>query len=105
MTLEVKDTSDNSTVVSEGGTFSSKLLQYTGSNYCGFEVLFASAVKLKRYTSYQIEALISGARSWKGDGGMCTIESSGVTFAFSCGQFLGNSTGQSSGQFPEFLFN
>ena len=104
VTLEVKDNSDNSTVVSKAGTFSSKLLQYKSSNYYGFEVLFASAVKLKRYTSYQIEALISGARSWKGDGGMCTVESSGVAFTFSCSRLHSNGTGQLMGQFPEFLF-
>ena len=105
VTLEVKDASDNSTVVSKAGTFSSKLLQYESSIYYGFEVLFDSAVKLKRNTKYQIEALISGAQSWRGDGGMCTVKSSGVTFVFSCSQFGGNSTGQSVGQFPEFLFS
>ena len=103
--LELKDFSDESTIVSKTGIFSSKLLQYKSSNYYGFEVFFDFVVKLKRNTRYQIEALISGARSWRGDFGMCTIQSSGVTFAFSGSQFLGNLTGQSSDQFPEFLFN
>ena len=103
--LEVKDASDSSTVFSKAGTFSSTLLQYKSRNYYGFEVLFDSAVELKRNTRYQIEALISGPTSWRGDGGMCTVESSGVTFAFSCSQFVGNSTEQSIGQFPEFLFS
>ena len=104
VTLEVKDASDNSTVVSKAGTFSSKLLEYKSCNYYGFEVLFDSAVELKRNTKYQIEALISGPGSWRGDRGMRTVESSGVTFAFCGSQFKGNLTGQLTGQFPEFLF-
>ena len=36
---------------------------------------------------------------------MRTVESSGVTFTFYCSLFKGNSTGQSIGQFPEFVFS
>ena len=107
VTLEVKDCSDYSSVVSKAGTFSSKLLQYKNSNcyYHGFEVLFDSAVNVKKDTQYQVEALISGPRSSRGGGGMRTVQSSGVLFTFSVGQFSGNGTNQCGGQFPEFLFS
>ena len=105
VTLEVKDASDNSTAVSKAGTFSSQLLQYKSSNYYGFEVLFDSAVKLKGNTRYQIEALISGEKSWRGDGGMSTAQSSNVLFTFSSSGFFGNGTSQLNGQFPEFMFS
>ena len=41
--LEVKDTSNNLTVVSKSGTYSSKLLQCNRFSYNGFEVIFDSA--------------------------------------------------------------
>ena len=105
VTLEVKDASDDSTVVSKTGIFFSGLLQYKSSNYYGFEVLFDSAVKLKRNMRYQIEALISGAMSWKGSSGMNPVQSSNVLFTFSSCGISGNGTIQLHGQFPEFMFS
>ena len=105
VTLEVKDASDDSTVVSKTGIFSSKLLQCKSSNYYGFEVLFDSPVKLKRNMRYQIEALISGAMSWMGTSGMSPVQSSNVLFTFSSCGIYGNGTSQLDGQFPEFMFS
>ena len=103
--LKLKDFSDESTIVSKRGIFSSKLLQYKSSNYYGFEVLFDFVVKLKGNTRYLIEALISGPGSWSGHGGMSTVQSSNVLFTFLSFGFSGNGTSQLRGQFPEFMFS
>ena len=50
-------------------------------SYFGFKVLFDSDAHLKRNIVYRIEALISGPRSGRGDGGLSTVVWSGVTFA------------------------
>ena len=76
--LEIKYSCDNSTVVSEEATFYSKLMLYKGSSYYGFEILFDFAVYLKKTTEYRIEA--SGPNSWFGNGGLCVVQISGVTF-------------------------
>ena len=104
--LEIKDCSNNSTVVSKVGTFSSKRMQYKHSHYFGFEILFDSAIDLKKTTDYQIESLISGPSSWGGSDGLCAVQISGVTFSFSTSVGKrGNGTNYSNGQFPEFLFS
>ena len=102
--LEIKDSNNNSSVVSKAGTFSSKLMQYKGSSYYGFEVLFDSTVDLKKTTEYRVEAKISGPDSWVGCGGHSVVQMSGVTFTFSTVRG-GNGTKYSDGQFPEFLFS
>ena len=104
--LEIKDSSDNSTVVSEAVTFDSKLMLYKGSSYYGFEILFDFAVYLKKTTQYRIEAKISGPDSWVGRDGLCLVQMSGVTFTFSTSAVGGgNGTRYSNGQFPELLFS
>ena len=108
------------------GTFSSRLLEYKGSTYYGFKVLFDSSVALKKNTSYVISASItgppswkgvggiarvqsSGPPSWKGVGGIARVQSSGVTFQFHPHYFniLPDilRSNQLVGQFPEFLFS
>ena len=107
--LEIKDSSNNSTVVSKAGRFSSQLMQYKSSSYYGFEVLFDSVVDLKKTKEYRIEAKISGPNSRVSKSGLCTVEMSGVTFTFSTSQKeyadAGNGTKYSEGQFSEFLFS
>ena len=66
VTLEVKVSSNNLTLVSKSGTYSSKLFKYKNVSCHGFEVLFDFAVVLKKNTQYQIEASISGPQSGKG---------------------------------------
>ena len=106
VTLSVKNTSNNSTAVSETGTFSSKLLPYKSSNYYGFEVLFDPVVNLNKGTKYQIEALISGPPSLWGIGGSSIIWSSGVKFVFSNSlETRSNGTSCTGGQFVELLFS
>jgi len=104
--LQVKGTSNNSTVVSKKGTFLSKRLQYKDSYYHGFEVLFDSPVHLMKNTKYQIEALISGASSGRGNDGINTAVQSDVTFTFaSSNSRNSNGTSWTGGQFPQFLFS
>ena len=107
VTLEVKVSSDNSTLVSKTGTYFSKLLQYNSESYHGFEVLFDSAADLKKNTQYQIEALISGPSSTRGFRGFGTLRCSDVTFSFSAilDRSDSNGTDNNNGQFLEFLFS
>ena len=106
VTLKVKVSSDNLTLVSKSGTYFSELLKYNGESYLGFEVLFESAAALKKNTQYQIEASISGPSSLAGSGGFSTSQCSDVTFSFSSISGLdSNCTDISAGQFPEFLFS
>ncbi len=104
VTLKIKE-GNNSVLVSKTETFPSKLLLHESGNYYGFEVLFDSAVKLKKNTKYQMEALISGLRSWCGGGGISTVVCSGVTFTFTDNANDGNGTNSLCGQFPEILFS
>ena len=105
--LEVKNASNNLCLASKSGTFPSKPLQYKGSIYHGFEVLFDPAVNFKKNTKYQIEALISGPTSGRGESCSSTVQCDGVTFTFSDCTSGGSTNGTSSlgGQFPEFLFS
>ena len=107
VTLEVKDTSNNLTLVSKSGTYSSKLLQCKFFSYYGFEVFFDSAAVLKKNCRYQIEALISGPEPEFGADGLGTVEVSGVTFTVSNVTNRSDTLGTdiNIGQFSEFLFS
>ena len=111
VTLEVKDTTKNTTVVSKSGMYLSKRLPYKSENeksveYYGYEVLFDSAASLKMNTHYQIEALICGRPSGKGTVGNETVTVSGVTFRFAeVVRSDSNGTQVTKGQFPQFLFS
>ena len=85
VTLEVKNASSNTTIVSKSGTYSSQPLLHNGlfrSNYYGFQVSFDYGAYIKRNTTYHIEALISGPPSGHGTNGLETIIRSGVPFRF-----------------------
>ena len=111
VTLEVKDTTKNTTVVSKSGMYLSKRLPYKSENeksveYYGYEVLFDSAASLKMNTRYQIEALICGPPSGSGTVGIEMVTVSGVTFRFANVVRLdSNGTQVIAGQFPQFLFS
>ena len=102
--LAVKDASNNLSLASKAGRFSSKLVQYKGSTYYGFEVLFDSAVNAKKDTKYQVEALITGPSSRVGRNGLSVVQLAGVKFTFSSGP-QGNRTTHLYGQFAELLFS
>jgi len=94
-----------SALVSKKGTFHSKLLDYKIEKYYGFQVMFDSAVELRKDARYQIAALISGPRSSCGRCGVRSVVSSGVTFTFTNDATGGNGTNTEQGQFPEILFS
>ena len=105
VTLEVKNASNNTTIVSKSGTYFSKRLPHknSGCNYFGFEVSFDCGAYMKMNTTYHIEALISGPPSGYGTEGLKTINRSGVTFKFH--DLQGSSTTIYFGQFSEFIFS
>ena len=104
VTLEVKNASNNTTIVSKSGTYSSELLTYKRNfEYYGFQVSFDSGAHMKKNTTYHIEALISGPPSGYGTVGPQTITKSAVTFRFY--NLEGSSTSIYSGQFSEFIFS
>ena len=110
VTLKVTYSDRGTTLVCKAGTYSSKRLHSRHFSYHGFEVMFDSAAVLKSNTRYQIEALISGPRSGRGDNGLVriedTVKESVVTFTFSSvDRADSNSTGVNGGQFPEILFS
>lgn len=111
VTLEVKDTTKNTTVVSKSGTYTSKRLLYESETersveYYGYEVLFDSAASLKMNTRYQIEALICGPLSGNGTVGIEMVTVSGVRFRFAnVVSSDSNGTQVTAGQFPQFLFS
>ena len=107
VTLEVKNADNNTTIVSKSGTYPSNILPSKRHQYHGYEVLFDSAVLLKKNIRYNIEAFIAGPTSERGEKGFDTVKKSDVTFTFSNieGKVDSNGTTHSGGQFPEFLFS
>ena len=106
VTLEVKNASNNTIIVSKSGTYFSELLPYgCSSNYYGFQVSFDSGAYMKRNTTYHIEALISGPPSGYGTEGLKIINRSGVTFRFYGLKDSSIYTTTYSGQFSEFIFS
>ena len=107
VTLEVKNADNNTTMVSKSGTYPSNILPSKRHRYQGYEVLFDSAVRLKKNIRYKIEALITGPASERGETGFGTVKESDVTFTFSNteGCLMSNGTNYTTGQFAEFLFS
>ena len=105
VTLEVKNADNNTTMVSKSGTYPSNILPSKRHRYYGYEVLFDSAVLLKKNIRYNIEAFITGPASERGEKGFDTVKESGVTFTFSKIEGKVVFSSHSSGQFPELLFS
>ena len=102
--LEIKNATNKAVLMSKAGWFSSEILRSKIGHYYGFEVLFDSALVLKRNTAYFIEALITGSNSLRGENGHSSIKCSGVTITFTSSKYSGNGTSTKQGQFPEILF-
>ena len=108
VTLELKKAENNTTIVCKSGTYPSKRLpSKRHGRYHGYEVLFESAVLLKKNIRYEIQASITGPSSERGQKGFDAVEESGVTFTFLKieGKLDSNGTGIKGGQFPAFLFS
>ena len=105
VTLEVKNADNNTTMVSKSGTYPSNILPSKRHRYHGYEVLFDSAVLLKKNIRYNIEAFITGPPYETGEKGFDTVKESGVTFTFSKIEGKVAFSSHSGGQFPELLFS
>ena len=104
--LTIKQTSTSKLpLASKTGRFPSKLLQHVNGNYYGFEILLDSSVECKKNTKYEIEAVINGPWSWRGNDGVSSVVCPGVTFTFSNNALSNNGTEVEVGQFPEILFS
>ena len=89
-------------VATKTASFLSKLMQCTIGDYQGFEIGCEPSVALEANSRYEMIASITGPPSWYGQGGVSSVESSGVKFLFCI--ISSNKTTFSKGQFAEFLF-
>jgi len=109
VTLTIKETKSHLTLAFKKGTFPSKPLQHANLNYYGFEILLDSTVICKKNTKYEIEAVISGPKSWVGNrSNVGAVVCHDVTFIFTDNAkstYPGNGTSVGNGQFPEMLFS
>ena len=102
--LEIKNATNKAVLMSKAGWFSSEILRSSIGHYYGFEVLFDTALVLKRNTSFFIEALITGSDSLRGENGRSSVKCADVTITFTSSKYSGNGTSTKQGQFPEILF-
>ena len=102
MKLKVYSCKNSVYVATLTGQFSSKHMRCVIGNYEGFEIEFEPSVALETNTKYQIHASITGPPSWYGQGGVSSVESSGVKF--SVWDISEVQTTVSTGQFAEFVF-
>ena len=102
VSIEVADITDNLSLVTQSGTYTSVKDETYG--YYGFDVLFDRPVCLTENKEYKLVSKINGPDSWYGKDGQSSVESQGVRFTFrrssdkrSCRTY------DTSGQFPAFL--
>ena len=107
--LKIMNPVEMSTLVRKTGKFKSKLIYYEESSYYGFEVNFDKPVRVKKNSSYEIEAKLSGPPSCRGSSGpgLHEVEISGVKFTFNDSTHFpsSNRTSVAGGQFPQLLFS
>ena len=103
VSTEVKDTTHNSCLGKESGTYTSE--KEDRNNYYGFDVLFDRPVSLEANKQYTLMSIIEGPLSWYGAEGQMSAESGGVQFSFSDSDDDSNSTSVTNGQFPVIIFN
>ena len=100
--MNVKDTTDGSSVIKQSGSYSCTKLET--DCYYGFDVLFDNPVCLVESRVYEIEAFIDGPTSWHGAVGQTDVECKGVKFTFIHAKSSSNRTSVTSGQLPVFVF-
>lgn len=103
--LEIRNAENRAILTSKAGWFSSQTLHGTLGQYCGFEVLFDSAVGLKRCISYSIEVSITGSDSCSGRNGYKSVKCHAATITFVNSKYCENGTSVKCGQIPEVLFS
>ena len=103
VSMEIKDTTSDLSVVKNSGTYSSeKDLDHI---YYGFDVLFDIPVNLDSGKRYEISSKIIGPPSWYGKKGQTLVNFEGINFTFiASDSLIQNGTSERSGQFSVFLF-
>ena len=103
VSINVKDTADDSSLIKQSGSFAS-IKDETDAYYC-FDVRFDSPVSLMENKDYQLVSLIKGPASWYGKYGQSSVEIQGVRFTFRTSDGKANGTSESIGQFPVLFFS
>ena len=102
VSTEVKDTTNNFTLVKKTGSYSS--LKDKKLGYYGFTVCFDPPLCLHESKRYVVRSLITGPPSWYGERGNTSLECGQVQFNFYCSTSNNNGTSESTGQFSTFIF-
>ncbi|XP_078380493.1 BTB/POZ domain-containing protein 6-like [Oculina patagonica] len=106
VSTEVRDTTDDSSLVKQSGTYvSEKDKTY---DYYGFDVRFDRPVCLADNKEYKLVSQIKGPKSWYGEDGKTSVECQGVRFIFRSsplGFYSSYRISETSGQFPAFLLS
>ncbi|KAL9956914.1 hypothetical protein ACROYT_G038474 [Oculina patagonica] len=101
VSTEVKDATDGSSLAKQTGSYASE--KDETYSYYGFNVQFNRPVCLEKNKEYKLLSLITGPKSWYGEGGQTTVESKGVRFTFRTSRGEANGTTDIRGQFPSFV--
>ena len=102
VSTEVKDTTNNFTLVKKTGSYSSLKDEKLG--YYGFTVCFDPPLCLYKSKRYEVRSLITGPISWYGEGGKTSLECGQLQFNFYDSDGGNNGTNPLGGQFPAFIF-
>ena len=102
VSTEVKDTTNNFTLVKKTGSYSS--LKDDKLGYYGFTVCFDPPLCLHESKRSVVRSLIRGPPSWYGERGNTSLECGQVQFNFYSSNSDNNGTSESTGQFSTFNF-
>ena len=103
VSTEVKDTTNNFTLVNKTGSFYSSLKDEK-LGYYGFTLCFDPPLCLHKSKRYEVRSLIRGPISWYGEGGKTSIKCDQVKLNFYSSNSDNNGTNVSRGQFSAFIF-
>ena len=103
VSAELKDTTDDSSVVKQTGSYT--CVKRETDMYYSFDVLFDNPVCLVEGRMYEIVALISGPDSWYGKEGQSYVHCEGIQFNFTPSINSPNGTAVIKGQFPALVFS
>ena len=103
VSTEVKDSTNDSILVKQSGSYLSE--KADTDSYYGFDVEFDRPVSLLENKEYELVSLIKGPPSSFGETGQKTVDSRGVqlTFRSPHSRTISNGTTDEKGQFPAFL--
>ena len=103
VSMEVKDTTDGSSLVKQSGSYTSE--KDKTRPYYGFSVQFDHPVCLMENKKYKLESFIKGPLSWYGTEGQTSVECHGVVFTFHASPNQLYTTNETRGQFPVLFWS